>query len=664
MSSQLIEVCSHVISYHYGETSRQIFTALAANGRTTLDALRALRMRKTPLSRVKCSLAQLIQHRLVQHHTDDRNDTYYSVNWHCAYGLLRTGRSVLLVEKRLGEKAASVVAMVLQIGHCTVGDLAGVFDFDDNGFAKRASGIDTPVQNGNGATNGAEHHDTRQIGSLAEMHHILRRLLRAGFLMKLENRSFKPNADIEDEIGNLVMEEHFPDGKITGPKKQAEFKRSVDGLKRKWRDEAEFSERRDVEGGGGIVRAGMDANKRQKLNGGLANGHGAHNGDADFAGPKLPSNMSIGVNLDKCVVAMRSEQLVQHAKQYLGHITAAVYRALLTVLESKVRSVREDLVQYEDEDEEEEAQPVASVMEVAEFVDPHLDLAKGINGAKSDMPNGAKRKGTIEYDDNDFSDLGIKKEAESEDEGTTNGYSSMRNKNRRLDLVEQHLKLLEEHDKEFCRRPGAAGQSEWRVNFPVLSKTLVNAEIDTTIDRRFGKAAVRVARMLRQEGRLEEKGVAQKCLKHVKEIRGVLAQMQAAGFLESQEVPKDQYRQPTRSLYLWYFDEKKVSQLVLHQTYQGIARCLQRMDVEQEKFQQILDKRERLRAINPDAARNFIIGKTGMLEEENTPLSSVEKQQLSLWRETQEKLLTQVKRLDDVVGVMRDFTGKDVSMST
>jgi DNA-directed RNA polymerase III subunit RPC3 len=289
----------------------------------------------------------------------------------------------------------------------------------------------------------------------------------------------------------------------------------------------------------------------------------------------MQNNMSIGVNLAKCVVAMRSDILVQHAKHYLGYITAEVYRALLTALESKVRSVREDLVHYEDEDEEEEAQPVASVMEVAEFVDPHLDLAAGINGAKSDLPNGgpkAKKKGVIEYD-NDFTDIGIKNEPGSDDEGS-NGYSSMRNKNRRLDLVEQHLKLLEEHDKEFCRRPGAAGQSEWRVNFPVLGKILLNTEIDTTIDRRFGPAAVRVARMLRQEGRLEEKGVAQKCLKHAKEIRGILAQMQAAGFLESQEVPKDQYRQPTRSLYLWFFDEKKVAQLVLHQpTKASRAAC-------------------------------------------------------------------------------------------
>ena len=60
--------------------------------------------------------------------------------------------------------------------------------------------------------------------------------------------------------------------------------------------------------------------------------------------------MSISVNLAKCIVAMRSENLVQYAKQYLGHVTAGVYKALLLALEGKVSSVRDDLVKYEDED--------------------------------------------------------------------------------------------------------------------------------------------------------------------------------------------------------------------------------------------------------------------------------------------------------------------------
>lgn len=372
--------------------------------------------------------------------------------------------------------------------------------------------------------------------------------------------------------------------------------------------------------------------------------------------------MSVAVNLEKCVVAMRSDSLVRYARQYLGHVTASVYRALLTALESKVREVRDPYADYDDEGEDERAASV-NIFEVVGLVDPEIDLAVSIKGAKSELPNGgpkAKKKMNIEYD-NDFGDIGIKREAQSDDE-EANGYGAMGKQSRRIDLVEQHLKLLQEHDKEFCRNANAAGSSEWSVAFVRLTEALINAEIDTTIDRRYGKPALRIARMLREEGKLEEKFVAQKVLRHVKDIRGVLAQMQAGGFLEAQEVPKDQYRQPTRSLYLWYFDEKKVQHLILQQSYQAMARCMQRMDVEKERFQQILDKRERLRAGNADAPQSFIVGKTGMLEEEGAPLSKVEKEQLAAWREIQEKLLTQAARIDDVVATMRDFDGRDVSM--
>lgn len=184
--------------------------------------------------------------------------------------------------------------MLLQVGHCTIGDLAGVFDFQEPAL-KRDSGIDTAVPhlNGNGATNGVHEEPETEankgpVGSLAELHFILRKLLRCGLLMKVGNRSFKPQADLEAEIEEVIMEESFPDRKVTGPKKQAEFKRAVDGLKRKWRDDAEYSEKRDVDSNGNIRRPGMEANKRQKLNGGHTNGNGAQTSDNDFSGPKLP----------------------------------------------------------------------------------------------------------------------------------------------------------------------------------------------------------------------------------------------------------------------------------------------------------------------------------------------------------------------------------------
>nr|OQO27942.1 hypothetical protein B0A51_04288 [Rachicladosporium sp. CCFEE 5018] len=673
MTSSLVEVCNILIGHTFDDICQRIFTKLANGGRTTFNLLKSLHFRDTAPRRLKQSLARLIQHRLVLHYTEnadtDAERTYYSVDWHVAYGWIPHGRLVALVQDRHGDKAGSLIAMLLQVGHTTVADLASAFNFEEASGSKRDSGTDinaAPHVNGNGAANGAHAHrekDNGSIKSIEELHYILRKLLHAGILQKVGTHTFKPHADAEAETQAVVMEEQFPDGKITGPRKQAEFKRSVDSLKRKWRDEEQYDEHRDADTNGTIKRPGQDAilaNKRRKMNGGSTNGHGEV--QADFSGPKLPNDMSIGINHARCTVALRSEQLVHHAKQYLGHTTAGVYRALLISLEKKIRSIRDDTMVYEDEDDEDEAQPVASVMEVADQLDPNLDLTPPSKANKAATTNGGpkvKKKGTIEYDP-EFADIGIKREVASDSD---DDITPIKAQGRRLDTIEQHLKLLEEHISQFCHRPSVTGSSEWRVSFPFITRTLIQAQLDTTIQRRFGTVGVRVARMLREEGKLEEKQVAQRVLKHVKDIRSTLGLMQAAGLLETQELPRDQYRQPTKCIYLWYFDEKKVQAQVLAQSYQGIARCLQRMDVEQTRFQQVLDKRARLRADSgEDEQRTFMMGKAGLLEEEGAPLSGVEKLQLGQWREVQEKLLAQVGRLDELVALMRDFDGGDVSM--
>lgn len=237
---------------------------------------------------MKRSLTQLIQHRLVFHHTHDPNDaqnpdagnTYYTVHWHTAYGLIRNGRVVTMVQERHGEAAATVMAMLLQVGHCKIGDLAGVFNFDEAAASKRDSGIEAPAPhvNGNGLPNGVHKEtamDDGSVNSIAQLHAILGKLLKAGILMKVGNHTFKSRQDVESEAGNVVMTEMFPDGKVSGPKKQIEFKREVDRLKRKWRDDAEFNVDRDAESRGSIQRPGMNGvnpHKRQRINGGYANG--------------------------------------------------------------------------------------------------------------------------------------------------------------------------------------------------------------------------------------------------------------------------------------------------------------------------------------------------------------------------------------------------------
>lgn len=92
-----------------------------------------------------------------------------------------------------------------------------------------------------------------------------------------------PSADLQTEMEEQVISEQFPDRKVTGGKKQGEFRSAVNMLKRKWREGDEFSEIRDT------TRVGQGApNKRAKLNGANTNGAGHGDHGVGDSGVRLP----------------------------------------------------------------------------------------------------------------------------------------------------------------------------------------------------------------------------------------------------------------------------------------------------------------------------------------------------------------------------------------
>lgn len=217
------------------------------------------------------------------HHTADEDiPTYYQVDWRSAYNLARRTNVVSLVQERHGESAAQILTNVIQLGRARVGDLADAYHLDPG--SKRDSGIDTiesPLGDDD-LINGFEEADvpaTFQFGKIAtvsDFHASFRTLLQAGILAKVRPRSYMPKSDFQEHIEEIVISEHFPDRKITGPKKQSEFNREVNALKRKWREDDKYSDLRDLSSKGKIQRSGtINANppkKRAKVNGDLPNG--------------------------------------------------------------------------------------------------------------------------------------------------------------------------------------------------------------------------------------------------------------------------------------------------------------------------------------------------------------------------------------------------------
>ncbi|KAK5136441.1 hypothetical protein LTR08_003086 [Meristemomyces frigidus] len=649
MAQNLAELCETLVLKNMGELSAQIFATLTEHGRQTIHAL--AEHAGLPMRRVRAAVGSLMEEQLIHQYAEEGAPSYYSNNWRNAYNLVRHTNIVDLVNDRHGERAGHIVGNILQLGHARVGDLADAYELLP--VSKRDGGVDTDngMSNGGAKTNGAA---ASHVGSASECHSSLRALLRAGILVKVGMRAYMPPSDLQEQIDEAVISEQFPDRKVTGPKKQYEFKLATNSLKRKWRDEDAYSDLKDVSSSRGAIKRPadhfMNNNKRIKVNGDSGNGmHAAVNGE--HSGPKLPDDMVVRIDFTRCTLALRSRQLQQLAKRFCGGLTATVYGALLQTLEGKVRAVHDDVAAENSDDDDESSLPVCTVSEVAEFLDPSLDLGASIKGLSTEKKvlNGAGKKGKMRHaQDDDFAELGIKREhSDSDEEPTTNGYSGYRDRAKRIAAIEAHLSLLEEHSKHFCKRHRAHGSNEWRVNFPALTTTLIEAELDATIQARYGRIALRVVRLLRAKGKLEEKQVATGAMMRIKDVRAVLTELQFHGILEAQELPKDNARQPSRTLYLWYCDTKRAQQLILQQTYRAMTRSLQRIPVERENYRTVIEKAER----------------TDVKGHEQEKLEQPEKQALREWRETEERLLAQSARMDEMVALLRDFSGKDTSLT-
>lgn len=323
----------------------------------------------------------------------------------------------------------------------------------------------------------------------------------------------------------------------------------------------------------------------------------------------------IRANVEKCGVVMRSLQIEQYAARFCDPTTARVYAALLRLSEVPYLRCRDDWLGA---DVEPPINTSTVVQDLLEVTDPGLDL-------KSCIYRDAEEDGDDDQDD---------------DDDTYDTRSSTRDKNRRLRLVDQHLRMLSEHSKQFLQRVGSRGMSEWRVDFRALTTVLQTAQVENIISAKYGYLATRIVNLLKaKKERLDEKLIANIALVPRKDIRNTLSPMQEAGMIDIQEIPRDTARQPLRATYLWFFNQERIIRLLLSQTYKSQSRLLQRMSHQRSTFKEVLEKADR-----EDVRKDLV-----------KYLSSVELKQLADWREQEEKFLTQLMRQDDLVALFRDF---------
>ena len=375
------------------------------------------------------------------------------------------------------------------------------------------------------------------------------------------------------------------------------------------------------------------------------------------------------------MVELRNQRLASFAADSLGDVTGTVYRTLLELLTAQVHKCRPDPLL--DEDSAYPGNTTVTTLDIYEHLKDDVTLG-GIGKApkdKIDLDSAEKVKTTVPDPENDSDDSDIDpttrgrfqrivdsddddESNDSDDAGTfrqQNGrVAPMANggghakvkfddeaslKGSRLDQMRQHLLLLAESKHKFARHCGTMGRGQWTVDFAQVMERLQESELDAFVEQSFGRHGLRLTRILREKGKLDEKMLHTAALMRKSDVQGKMLAMQMAGIVDVQEVPKDNLRLANRTLFFWFFDSEKIRSHLLDDIYKAMLRCLQTLQVERHKERNILSFVE----------RKDVMGK----EEEVMTPEHYNKYNRHL--ELQDKLLGQVMRLDDIVGVFRDF---------
>ncbi|KAJ5709615.1 RNA polymerase III Rpc82 C -terminal [Penicillium malachiteum] len=647
MTSQYAaELCTLLIEEQFGELFARIFSTLQRYERLTLPRLKF--HARLADRQLRAALTAMIQHHLIYHFTSlEDNNTYYEANPQAAYYLVRSGKILNLVEERLGEYAARVMEMVLFLGHASVNHLETLPELRSLN-PESANGI----INGNGehteneeefgadqeATNGTEeiseqpaqngHDDAEKM--IALLHSTLRALASHGYLSRVREAHFQSPSDNILEAQRAVSSR--PDIKaLKGKRQQEAIASDTDTL---------LTERTHADLSMGLMVDGMPRGVKRKFRNGASdstnahltngvNGNGAHaendyaEEDDEFDNVPMESGLVVRVNYQKLDVALRNDRFVSLAQEEAPPATTEVYECLLRRFEYVTQRCREGVeIPREGEEGEQWTIPI-DAEKLLEDIDPSLDLSTAFapveattfslnQRGKRPLENGINGN----HDNND------------EDSGPSRAWE-----------INQHLHLLAQPPFNLTSCVELYGVPKWRVGFRGLARKLRGLELERMIESRYGDVALRVIRVLHAKGKLDEKRLQEISFLPWKDLRQTLSSMQTGGFVDLQEVPKDAQRQPSKTIFLWYYDPDRVCGSILEDTYKAMSRTMQRIKVERERLKDFLEKTER----------------SDVKGHEEEYLTEEELERLQRWKDKEALLLAEVARLDDMVAVFRDY---------
>ncbi|CAD6505706.1 BgTH12-07983, partial [Blumeria graminis f. sp. triticale] len=649
-----LELYAILVDETYGELTSRIFTVLLRRGRQQIPLI-AKHTRLSP-RQLRHGLVVLIQQNLIFYSTDaDTGVTHYEANHSAAYALLRSGKIMETVEDRFGAVAKDVVQNLLLLGHTKIADLEGAYEAQQKNLKENVdSQDDSQIIGMTERTNKAQLRNLDKICSVGQLHSIMLRLLQAGVVEEVAEHMFCSPTDTYNKIEREVLQLYYG-GDTKGSKQKEELKIRVKTRLQSLRSDAKSwrskGKKRQYENSN-LVGLNNIA-KPTPLSNDIEINSDHHYEDL---GLQLNPQMIVRINYDKCIVFLRSHKLTVSAKERIGETTSIIYREALKLIEDRIARCQLDpnIDLPVDQADILRFTTIELTATLKSSIDTKSGIAKldadGFAGLISDEDSDSEDEQTININgkriynhipkDQAEQRPAIKGQLRSPIFGKRTTINASDSRENRAQQIKNHLSLLAADEFKFLRKCGNGGMGEWTIDFEEVVDRLREAEIDSATLENFGNSGQRLARLLRKYGKLDEKQLPNIALLKQKDVRTKLAEMQMAGVVDIQEVPRDANRTIHRTIFLWYFDKQRVSEMLLDNVFRMMTRVFQRLENERKKAREVLDLTQRSDVRNQKPAEY---------------LDKDQLYQLNDYQTKEEKLLIQLSRLDELVGIFHDY---------
>ncbi len=549
-----------------------------------------------------------------------RDVTYYECAWYQVLHLTRVGREIWWASQELSPEAAAIIKFMTLNGRMTAKHIADAF---------------VPVGQGKETARQKETFDSTLL-----------LLVEQKFLRTVHVREMKSRDDLLDQLREEEGQATGGVKTLSDAKRAKEIEGRVEKRLAAFEEEANSSTTGVITGKSELLDGRPF--KRQKL---------------EEEKRKVDESTVLRINSDKFLLLERNANLGLLAEKRLGQTTSHVYRHLLRMIEPKVATCKQDT-----------APMVVTTLGLSCFVPRDMDLestwaadsasknSEGKANPKQNLRANRRRRddadepmaddlGGLERiggedgveDDDEDEDDGIEEDDE-EDDASEADYDERdeghrKNSGERLKLLNRHLDTLAQDSSGFLRKVGSKSMGQWSVDSEALSRSLRATAMEGIVQQKLGSLAVRLLRIVRDKGKIDEKQLATLALLKQKDIRAHLTALHEMGLLDLQEVPKRLDRQPSMTFFLWYHKPERAIKTLSADLYKTMSRVYQRLATELDVRKRLIEKSQR----------------TDVRDKEQEYLSKDELRELRRIRMVEEKLLGQVTRLDTLLMILRDF---------